>query len=121
MAEYYLLPNLLYSNNYLSKNNGTFPTKKLKLFSNINQLLNEEKEEKKKKKDLESKESVLSFDINKSKKEIIINSYLVKKCNISFYGINTELICSINPFTFNDFQTKDIIEVYNSTITERTI
>ncbi len=71
-----------------------------------NKLFNEQKEEKKEEfaepNIMKSKQSSLSFSIEKAKKQLIINSNLINKCNISFYGMNTELLFSINPFTFTD-------------------
>ena len=58
---------------------------------------------------MESKQSTLSLSIDSSKKQSIINSKLIKKCNIGFYKTNTELLFSINPFTFNDKKWQKLI------------
>ena len=57
--------------------------------------------------EMKNKSSSLSFQIDAAKKQINIHSNFVKKCNINFYKMNTELLFSINPFTFND---KDVNE-----------
>eukprot|EP01083_Nonionella_stella_P069902 186637_1 len=95
------------SNQYLS---SSLPKAKLQWFHDLNQLLSGDTEETKQDSgddDLESgvslmksKQCSLSFRIDKAKKQLIIESNLVKKCNINFYGMNTELLFSIDPFTF---------------------
>ena len=42
----------------------------------------------------------LSFDIDAANQQLVIHSQNVNRCNVSFYGMNTELLFSINPFTF---------------------
>jgi len=42
----------------------------------------------------------LSFDIDAANQQLVIHSTNVRRCNVSFYGMNTELLFSINPFTF---------------------
>ena len=100
------------SNKYLSTNNhGLYPMEKLKLFSNLTKLLQQDNDNAvgKKYHTLENKQNTLktsqcslSFDIDTAKKELSIYSNLVKKCNVHFYEINTELLFSIDPFTLID-------------------
>eukprot|EP01083_Nonionella_stella_P120626 361557_1 len=94
------------TNYYLSKDNAAlFPSAKLKWFYDLKQLLSTDDgdDAARDKEDLESmksKQCSLSFTVDKAKKQLVISGNLVKKCNISFYGMNMELLFSIDPFTF---------------------
>eukprot|EP01083_Nonionella_stella_P069901 186629_1 len=94
------------TNHYLSKDNAAlFPSAKLKWFYDLKQLLSTDDgdDAARDKEDLESmksKQCSLSFTVDKAKKQLVISGNLVKKCNISFYGMNMELLFSIDPFTF---------------------
>eukprot|EP01083_Nonionella_stella_P259887 886805_1 len=94
------------TNYYLSKDNAAlFPSAKLKWFYDLKQLLSTDDgdDAARDKEDLESmksKQCSLSFTVDKAKKQLVISGNLVNKCNISFYGMNMELLFSIDPFTF---------------------
>jgi len=100
-------------NRYLSqKSKHLVPAQKLKLFQNLhsfvmpqNGAMNEEQNEtiqvnEERTKSAKLKQCSLSFDIDAANHQLLIHSKNVSRCNVSFYGMNTELLFSINPFTF---------------------
>ena len=62
---------------------------------------------------MKSKQSTISLSIESSHKQLNINCKLVKQCDISFYKMNTELLFSINPFTFSDNDNNNNKNAFN--------
>jgi len=50
---------------------------------------------------LKSAQSSLSMEIDAASHRVVVHSLNVRRCTVSFYGMNTELLFSINPFAFS--------------------